>query len=443
MTERRDDRRRSRQSRQPRSLPLGRVRSDGHRFDRARCRTRSSIAAPCRRSSPAPPRGIARPWVNLKTTVGGDYTNIEDDLRVRDAAPCFRQAPSSSTKRQHAPVSMSLPVADKTLGVYAQEVVGLRDRLFLTAAVRSDQNSAFGTKFQNVLYPKASVSWLISDESFFPKFGLPELIPSPQRLWSERCAAGSHRRLDHVFTAGNQNLPSRAAGSTAGTDAPALAAKRSRATRLRSRALDGIRGRASRRRCSRTRSASTTRTYLKKTNDALISVDIAPSSAASRAQPAAQHRLDAELRARAAARRRSSSTAAASLGRHAHGFARVEQGARPRHRSRHGPSAVSSALAARRASSSAIRSTAVGIAAITYGDANGDGVLQNERSRRSTRRSATWAIAFPRDIFSIQNGDRSLQPLAARLRRCSTTGGWHDPGRRQQLPVRHGSVRLP
>ncbi len=44
----------------------------------------------------------------------------------------------------------------------------MRDRLFLTGALRSDQNSAFGTKFQRVFYPKVSLSWQISDEDFFP-----------------------------------------------------------------------------------------------------------------------------------------------------------------------------------------------------------------------------------------------------------------------------------
>ena len=51
-----------------------------------------------------------------------------------------------------------------------QEQASFRDRLFLTVAARTDQNSAFGTKFQRVVYPKASVSWIISDESFFPQF---------------------------------------------------------------------------------------------------------------------------------------------------------------------------------------------------------------------------------------------------------------------------------
>ena len=52
----------------------------------------------------------------------------------------------------------------------SQEQVAFRDRLFLTVAVRTDQNSAFGTNFQRVFYPKASLSWIMSDESFFPHY---------------------------------------------------------------------------------------------------------------------------------------------------------------------------------------------------------------------------------------------------------------------------------
>ncbi|HEY9225387.1 MAG TPA: TonB-dependent receptor, partial [Gemmatimonadaceae bacterium] len=63
-----------------------------------------------------------------------------------------------------------LPTATKTLGVYVQEQAAIRDRMFLTLALRSDQNSAFGTNFQNVVYPKASLSWILSDESYFPKW---------------------------------------------------------------------------------------------------------------------------------------------------------------------------------------------------------------------------------------------------------------------------------
>jgi TonB-dependent starch-binding outer membrane protein SusC len=54
-----------------------------------------------------------------------------------------------------------------SLGFFVQEQVGYRDRLFATAAVRVDDNSAFGRDFSLVVYPKASLSWVISEEDFF------------------------------------------------------------------------------------------------------------------------------------------------------------------------------------------------------------------------------------------------------------------------------------
>jgi TonB-linked SusC/RagA family outer membrane protein len=56
----------------------------------------------------------------------------------------------------------------RTLGGYIEQNVALRDRLFITGAVRSDRNSAFGTNFKTVFYPKLAVSWLASEEPFFP-----------------------------------------------------------------------------------------------------------------------------------------------------------------------------------------------------------------------------------------------------------------------------------
>lgn len=55
----------------------------------------------------------------------------------------------------------------KSLGFYVQEQLAWRDRLFVTGAVRIDNNSAFGASLNRVLYPKASVSYVISEEPFF------------------------------------------------------------------------------------------------------------------------------------------------------------------------------------------------------------------------------------------------------------------------------------
>lgn len=58
-----------------------------------------------------------------------------------------------------------------TAGAFVEQTFGLRDRLFVTGAVRGDNNSAFGQDFEAVYYPKASLSWILSEESFFPKPG--------------------------------------------------------------------------------------------------------------------------------------------------------------------------------------------------------------------------------------------------------------------------------
>ena len=106
-------------------------------------------------------------WLNLKTTVGTQYNNFRQDQNEADGTtlpPGALTAAAGST--QAADESYTL---QKTWGIFVEEAAALRDRLFLTAAVRSDQNSAFGTKFQRVFYPKASLSWVVSDEDFFPR----------------------------------------------------------------------------------------------------------------------------------------------------------------------------------------------------------------------------------------------------------------------------------
>ena len=58
---------------------------------------------------------------------------------------------------------------NNTVGVYGQQQFGFRDRLFLTAGVRSDNNSSFGSNFKRVTYPKVSASWVVSEEPFFSR----------------------------------------------------------------------------------------------------------------------------------------------------------------------------------------------------------------------------------------------------------------------------------
>lgn len=63
-------------------------------------------------------------------------------------------------------------IENKTLGAYAQEQISWKDRLFLTGALRGDDNSAFGQQFDFVLYPKLSGSWVVTDEPMFANLPL-------------------------------------------------------------------------------------------------------------------------------------------------------------------------------------------------------------------------------------------------------------------------------
>ena len=54
-------------------------------------------------------------------------------------------------------------VENNTVGVYLQQQFGWQDRLFITGAVRADDNSAFGEDFDLIVYPKVSGSWVVAD----------------------------------------------------------------------------------------------------------------------------------------------------------------------------------------------------------------------------------------------------------------------------------------
>ncbi|MBI4521701.1 MAG: TonB-dependent receptor [Gemmatimonadetes bacterium] len=56
-----------------------------------------------------------------------------------------------------------------TGGLFVQDMLALSDRYFLTLGLRVDGNSAFGSGFGLQPYPKASFSYVISDEAFWPE----------------------------------------------------------------------------------------------------------------------------------------------------------------------------------------------------------------------------------------------------------------------------------
>jgi TonB-linked SusC/RagA family outer membrane protein len=53
---------------------------------------------------------------------------------------------------------------NNSVGYFGQQEIAWRNRLFLTGAVRADDNSSFGTNFDLIVYPKLSLSWVLSEE---------------------------------------------------------------------------------------------------------------------------------------------------------------------------------------------------------------------------------------------------------------------------------------
>jgi len=105
--------------------------------------------------------------IRSTTSIGGDI--IKRDGKYVNGFGADFPAPgvtslSSTTARQ---IAQQTDTLDNTVGVFAQEEIAWRDRVFITGGVRLDNNSAFGSKFRNVYYPKVSGSWVISEEPFF------------------------------------------------------------------------------------------------------------------------------------------------------------------------------------------------------------------------------------------------------------------------------------
>jgi TonB-linked SusC/RagA family outer membrane protein len=54
-----------------------------------------------------------------------------------------------------------------TVGAYVQEQLDWNNRIFVTAALRADKNSAFGAEYGAAYYPKLSGTWVISESDFW------------------------------------------------------------------------------------------------------------------------------------------------------------------------------------------------------------------------------------------------------------------------------------
>ena len=100
------------------------------------------------------------------SSIGGQLYRKRIDLTQINAtqfpAPGLTTAAAAAVKQGNQDFQ-----TNTTLGSFVQEQLAWRDRLFLTGAVRVDNNSAFGKDVNLVTYPKVSASWVVSDEGFW------------------------------------------------------------------------------------------------------------------------------------------------------------------------------------------------------------------------------------------------------------------------------------
>ncbi|HXT15736.1 MAG TPA: SusC/RagA family TonB-linked outer membrane protein [Gemmatimonadaceae bacterium] len=154
-----------------------------------------------------------RPSIKLTTSLGAQYwTQSVHSVDVNGSVfPTPGLESVSSTTNRNPPTELFSD--DKSLGIYGQEQIGWRDRLFLTGALRSDDHSAFGASFNRVIYPKFSLSYVLSEE---PWFHVP-LLGSNLDEFRFRSAYGESGKAPVAFSSIKTYSPTSGPG-----DAPAV-----------------------------------------------------------------------------------------------------------------------------------------------------------------------------------------------------------------------------
>jgi len=97
-----------------------------------------------------------------RTSVGIQYNRRLQEVTT---ASGINLPPGSQTVTGAAVVTGAEQTVESVVaGAYAEQTMGLDERLFLTGALRADGGSAFGRDFRTALYPKASASWIALDQ---------------------------------------------------------------------------------------------------------------------------------------------------------------------------------------------------------------------------------------------------------------------------------------
>jgi TonB-dependent SusC/RagA subfamily outer membrane receptor len=176
--------------------------------------------------------------LSSRTSAGVQYVRTLDDLLGSSGT---NLPPGASSIGAAASVQSSQSYREQvTLGSYLEHVLGLNQRLFLTAALRRDGASTFGRDYAATVYPKGGISWLVSNEPSFPRIPMLEELrlryafgasgQQPQPGWNrpgyavqQAAYGGAVTNVYTVTSLGNPEIrPERVREHEFGFDATAL-----------------------------------------------------------------------------------------------------------------------------------------------------------------------------------------------------------------------------
>ena len=102
----------------------------------------------------------------LRSAVGGQFVR-NGSHEARATASELAEGGTSIEQALDRPIAEEVGDESAIAGVYLDESLSFNDRLFFGAAIRRDVSSALGSSV-TPLYPKWSLSWVASEEPFFP-----------------------------------------------------------------------------------------------------------------------------------------------------------------------------------------------------------------------------------------------------------------------------------
>jgi len=138
------------------------------------------------------------PWRDFQFTTSGGFNYTEQRLRTTSAA-ATDLIPVVEVVGGATPSAFQSIIDLKTLGFYAQEAIAWRDRLYLSGAIRWDASSTFGPNERWQIFPKASISYVLSEEEWFRSI-VPRNAVSSLRLRTALGYAGNQPSVINAYS---------------------------------------------------------------------------------------------------------------------------------------------------------------------------------------------------------------------------------------------------